>query len=280
MQSIYFVDSNFTYELSTQAILSIRYATDGFSFCVHDARDKLMVFVHEPYAADSHEAVLARLKNYLVNDVILNLRFKKAYLMACFSEKILIPGSLFNKAKVTSLYSVSQEIAPEDILLYHHIESMDAYLIEAINSPFNDFIREHFPGIRIVNEAYPFIQGALSKVLHDSEQIFLNIQDSFFDVLFIKDARVQLFNTFNYRMATDIVYFLLNCIKECQIRKEKLHVSVFGPATNDGKLKELLSTYLPHPYFATEPLLKGILNDKEINPSHFIHLLNLHRCGL
>lgn len=278
MQSIYFVDSNFSYELSTQSILSIRYATDGFSFCVHDAHDKLMVFVHEPYAADSREAVVARLKNLLVNDVILNLQFKKVYLMPCFSEKTIIPGAYFNKANVTTLYSVNQEIAPDDTLLYHHIESMDAYLVEAINSSFNDFIREHLPTIRIVNGAYPFIQRALSKALHDSEQIFLNIQDGFFDMLYIKDTRVQLFNTFNYRVATDIVYFLLNGIKECRIQKEKLHITFFGPATNDSKLKELLSTYLPTPYFAQEPLLKGILQDKEINPSYFTHLLNLHRC--
>lgn len=51
MQSIYFVDSNFTYESSKKSILSIRYATDGFSFCVHDETGKLVVFVHEPYAA-------------------------------------------------------------------------------------------------------------------------------------------------------------------------------------------------------------------------------------
>ena len=280
MQSIYFVDSDFTYELSTQSILSIRYATDGFSFCVHDARDKLMVFVHEPYTADSREAVIARLKNYLVNDVILNLRFKKVYLMPCFSERTIIPGALFNKANVATLYSVNQEITPDDTLLYHHIEKIDAYLVETINTTLNNFVREHFPVLQIVNEAYPFIQGALTKALHGSEQIFLNIQADFFDILFIKDTRVQLFNSFNHRTATDIVYFLLNCIKECDIQKEKLHVSVFGAATNDEKLKELLSTYLPTPYFAKEPILNGILPGKEINSSYFIHLLNLHRCGL
>ena len=81
MQSIYFVDSNFTYESSKKSILSIRYATDGFSFCVHDETEKLVVFVHEPYAADSREAAVARLKNYVVNDEIFNLRFKKVYIM-------------------------------------------------------------------------------------------------------------------------------------------------------------------------------------------------------
>ena len=79
---------------------------------------------------------------------------------------------------------------------------------------------------------------------------------------------------------TDIVYFVLNCIKECEIKQEKIHLSVCGPAIKDNKLQELLSLYLPNPYFAKEPLLNGILHDKEFNSSHFTHLLNLHRCGL
>ena len=100
MQSIYFVDSNFTYESSKKSILSIRYATDGFSFCVHDETEKLVVFVHEPYAADSREAAVDRLKNYVVNDAILNLRFKKVYISRknCwfrepFSTRPILPPS-------------------------------------------------------------------------------------------------------------------------------------------------------------------------------------------
>ncbi len=126
MQSIYFVDSNFTYESSKKSILSIRYATDGFSFCVHDETGKLVVFVHEPYAADSREAAVARLKNYVVNDAILNLRFKKVYIMPCFKEKLLVPGAFSIKANITTLYTVNQEISPDDTILYHHIEGIEA----------------------------------------------------------------------------------------------------------------------------------------------------------
>ena len=144
----------------------------------------------------------------------------------------------------------------------------------------HDFVREHFPVFQIVNGAYPFILGAMGKALRDTEQIFLDIQDNYFDLLFIRDSGIQLFNTFSYKATTDIVYFLLNCIKECGINQEKAHLSICGPALKDNKLKELLSLYLPNPYFAKEPLLNGILHDKEFNSSHFIHLLNLHRCGL
>lgn len=82
--------------------------------CVHDETGKLVVFVHEPYAADSREAAVARLKNYVVNDAILNLRFKKVYIMPCFKEKLLVPGAFFDKANITTLYTVNQEISPDD----------------------------------------------------------------------------------------------------------------------------------------------------------------------
>lgn len=87
MQSIYFVDSNFTYESSKKSILSIRYATDGFSFCVHDETEKLVVFVHEPYAADSREAAVARLKNYVVNEADLEPSFQESIYHAVFQGK-------------------------------------------------------------------------------------------------------------------------------------------------------------------------------------------------
>ena len=280
MQSIYFVDSNFTYELSKKSILSIRYATDGFSFCVHDETEKLVVFVHEPHAVDSKEAAVARLKNYIVNDAILNLRFKKVYVMPCFKEKLLVPEAFFDKTNIATLYSVNQELPPEDTILYHRIEELNAYLVGTVFLSCHDFIREHFPVVQVVNGAFPFIYCALAKALHDTEQIFLDIQDDYFDLLFICNTGIQLFNTFNYKSETDIVYFLLNCIKECEINREKVHLFVCGPAIRDNKLKELLSIYLPSPYFAQEPLLNSILHDKEVNSSHFIHLLNLHRCGL
>ena len=247
---------------------------------MHDETEKLVVFVHEPYAADSREAAVARLKNYVVNDAILNLRFKKVYIMPCFKEKLLVPGAFFDKANIATLYTVNQEVAPDDTILYHHIEGIEAYLVETVISSFHDFVREHFSVVQIVNGAYPFILGAMAKALRDTEQIFLDIQDNYFDLLFIRDSGIQLFNTFSYKAMTDIVYFLLNCIKECGINQEKAHLSICGPALKDNKLKELLSLYLPNPYFAKEPLLNGILHDKEFNSSHFTHLLNLHRCGL
>lgn len=193
--------------------------------------------------------------------------------MPCFKEKLLVPGAFFDKANIATLYTVNQEVAPDDTILYHHIEGIEAYLVETVISSFHDFVREHFSVVQIVNGAYPFILGAMAKALRDTEQIFLDIQDNYFDLLFIRDSGIQLFNTFSYKAMTDIVYFLLNCIKECGSTRRKHIFRYAARQLKDNKLKELLSLYLPNPYFAKEPLLNGILHDKEFNSSQFYSLV-------
>lgn len=53
MQNVYYIDSNFIKENSSQYILSIRYSTDGLSFCVHNHNHQLLVFFFQPYQLDS-----------------------------------------------------------------------------------------------------------------------------------------------------------------------------------------------------------------------------------
>ena len=72
MQNVYYIDSNFIKENSSQYILSIRYSTDGLSFCVHNHNHQLLVFFFQPYQLDSQDAVIAKVKKIMVEDELLN----------------------------------------------------------------------------------------------------------------------------------------------------------------------------------------------------------------
>ena len=66
MQNVYYIDSNFIKENSSQYILSIRYSTDGLSFCVHNHNHQLLVFFFQPSQLDSQDAVIAKVKKIMV----------------------------------------------------------------------------------------------------------------------------------------------------------------------------------------------------------------------
>lgn len=106
MQNVYYIDSNFIKENSPQYILSIRYATDGLSFCVHDPYNKLLAFYFQPFNLKSQDTVIAKVKKIMVDDVLLNLKYKKVYFLSCNKEKMLLPAHAFNKNTLADMYRI------------------------------------------------------------------------------------------------------------------------------------------------------------------------------
>lgn len=280
MEDTYFVAPNFINDSSNQSILSIRFATDGFSFCVHDEADILTAFVHETYAADGKEAAVARLKNHILNDSLLNLRYKKAYVMPCFREKTLLPAAHFRAETASALYALAVETESDEVTLWHHVEELDAYLATPFPVFFKQFIEERFPLAQIVNPAYLFLKESLQKTLNDTEQVFADIGDTYFDLIATRDGRLVLFNTFNHRGDSDVAYHILNCLQTLGMERQKAQVSLAGNAAGNGKLKELLGRYLPNLYYQKDARLNALLGKKDFDGAPFSHLLNVHLCGL
>lgn len=140
MQNVYYIDSNFIKENSSQYILSIRYSTDGLSFCVHNHNHQLLVFFFQPYQLDSQDAVIAKVKKIMVEDELLNLKYKKVYILPCQKEKILLPAHVFNKNTLGDMYRICLQPQKNDILLYRKIKAIESYLVEVLPRSFVNFL--------------------------------------------------------------------------------------------------------------------------------------------
>lgn len=85
MQNLYQLDKHFVKENSIQYILSIRFATDGLSFCVHDSSNRLLLFSHQVYQPESRIEGLTKIYQILTTEEILNLPYQKY--ISCFVNK-------------------------------------------------------------------------------------------------------------------------------------------------------------------------------------------------
>ena len=107
MQNVHYIDRDFLKENSLRYFLSIRYATDGLSFCVHDSRNnRLLVFFFQPFYLESQESVIAKLKQLIEENHLLQLRYQKVFLLPCQKEKILVPQTLFDSQLLPKLYQI------------------------------------------------------------------------------------------------------------------------------------------------------------------------------
>lgn len=278
MQNIYYIDSNFIKEHSLQYILSIRYATDGLSFCVHDASNKLLAFFFQPFHLESQDAVIAKVKKIMVEDSLLNLKYKKVYLIPCNKEKILLPAHAFHKSTLADMYRLCLEPHKNDTLLYRKIRIMESYIVEALPRSFVTFLTARFQPVCIVNSAYPFIIQSLSNILFNANHLFIDIHDQYFDLLLTHSNDILLFNSFTYGSVSDIIYYALNCLQQCNVSKDSLQTTISGNLVNDPALVNTFNQYIPNISVLNYAPLSQLVKNNELNNSSFIHLLNIHKC--
>ena len=278
MQNISYIDSNFIKENSPQYILSIRYSTDGLSFCVHDSNNKLLVFYFQPFHLESPDAVIAQVKKIMVDDTMLNLKYQKVYLLPCNKEKILLPASLFNKNELADMYRVCLAPQKNDILLYRKIKLMESYLVEALPRSFVTFLTARFQSLFLVNHAYPFIIHSLSNILVNANHLFMDIHDQYFDLLLTRSNDILLFNSFTYGSVNDIIYYALNCLQQCNVHPDHLQTTISGNLVNDPVLVDTLNKYISNIAILNYAPLSQLVKNNELNNSSFIHLLNIHKC--
>lgn len=278
MQSVYYIDSNFIKENSSQYILSIRYATDGLSFCVHDQNNRLLVFFLQPFNLEGTDAVIAKVKKIMVDDILLNLKYKKVFLIPCNKEKILLPAHAFNKNTLADMYRLCFQPHKNDTLIFRKIRIMESYIVEALPRSFVTFLTARYQSLCIVNSAYPFIIHSLSSILFNADHMFIDIHDQYFDLLLTRNNDVALFNSFTYGSVNDIIYYCLNCLKQCSISKDNLQTTISGNLVNDPMLADTLSKFIPNISMLNYAPLSQLVKNDELNNSSFIHLLNIHKC--
>lgn len=278
MQSVYYIDNTFVKENSTQYILSIRYSTDGLSFCIHDYNNKLLVFFYQPFSLDTKDAVIAKVKKIIVDEEMLNLKYKKVYILPCNKEKIVLPAHAFSKEHLTDMYRVCLQPEKNDTLLYRKIKIMESYIVEALPRNFVNFLTARYQSLCIVNSAYPFIVNSLSNILFNTNHLFIDIHDQYFDLLLTRSNEVLLFNSFTYGSVPDIIYYALNCMKQCNVSKDNLQTTISGNLVNDPTFRDKIGQYIPNVTISDYPPLSQLVKQQELNTSCFIHLLSMHKC--
>lgn len=278
MQNLYQLDKHFVKENSIQYILSIRFATDGLSFCVHDSSNRLLLFSHQVYQPDSRMEGLTKIYQILTTEEILNLPYQKVYLLFCKQEKTLIPLPAFHKDHLAELYRLCFPLEKKEEFLTRLIPRSECYFVESHPTQLLTFLKTHYPAAVMINHAYPFIIHSLTAAIFPQEYLFIDIQNRYFDLLLIHDKKITLFNTFTYRSVTDIVFHILNSLKQTNTNKETVQTTISGELVNDPKLFNTLNTYIPNVSLLKDTRLNRLLNDENLNSSCFVHFLNIHTC--
>lgn len=227
--------------------LSIQISLNGLSFCIlNRTQNKIELLKQLPFDKKANPfEILEQLKTALESDSELSQSFSSVLVIYQNELSNLVPKALFDEQQSADYLKFNSKILKTDFISYDEIainESVNVY-VPYVN--INNFIFDSFGAFEYKHASTILIDTILQKEItsHDAI-IYLNINLQNFELVALKDKKLQLYNSFEYTTKEDVIYFLLFTIEQLHYNPETVKLKLMGTIEKDDDMYALIYTFV------------------------------------
>jgi hypothetical protein len=187
-----------------------------------------------------------------------------------------VPSVLFDEKHLSNYLQYNTKVFESDFYTFDTIQNheMNAIYIPYIN--INNFLIDHF-GTFNYKHSFTIIVKKVLDLSKNIDQTILHVhcQQSNFQIIAVKNQKLLLFNTFDYKTPEDFIYHLLFTIEQLQLNPETVLLNIFGLVSKESNLYKIAYTYIRNVNLFFDN------NNLENNISHqdyLEHFILMHAC--
>jgi hypothetical protein len=268
------INSTANYELSVQL------SPYGMAFAILDLiRNKfIMLRSYEP--DDSKYLTKEKIAELAAADDFLNRKYSRVNLVLPSRKFTLVPAPLFDPAKKEDYFNFNHTNDGSLFLIVNRISDPDSFIVSGAEGYIVEAASELFPGIFPVHHSKPLLTQLANESRNSGRHYFhVHIEAEYFNLFIYEEAQMKFCNTFTYRNISDILYFVLNTLKNMGLQQiDKIHFS--GHTEKYDDIYSAFSAYiktldftLPSGSFS----FSYVFN--ELGLHRFIYLFNITNCA-
>lgn len=225
--------------------------------------------------------LLDAIEQFLNQNKTFSLNYQSVKVMYQTQKSTLVPSAMFELEKLKDLFVFNHTLAENDELNYNKLSGVEAYNLFSIPSDISHMLVNTFNSFKIYQQATPLITNALTKLSHHDKQpkVSLMIHRDFFDIVVVKQNKLQFHNSFKYTNLNDFLYFSLYIFDQLKLDPETVPLLITGPVETRSELYNAMKRYVKHVSFMEyyDPKrISYIFND--IPQQYLLNLFNLFRC--
>jgi hypothetical protein len=194
-------------------------------------------------------------------------------------KSTLVPIQLYDPAKKNEYFNLNHLHENNAVIFANKITDPEAYAVFEISKYMNDAITSLYPNIIPVHPLKPLLNHTYrtAKSFKD-DYIHLHVEKDFFNLIILNSNNLKFCNSFGYRNINDILYYVLNVLKNFEISTETtIHLS--GLVERFDDLTSVFSVYIRRLKFS-EPAgnftFSYVFNESVLH--RYINLFNLPNC--
>ena len=259
------INSTNNYEISIQVSLN------GFSFCLLDTLRNKFVMLREYKLSGKENELSSQVGEIIYKDDFLGKQYHAYRIVYIFERNTMVPSGLFDPAIKNDYFTLNHNLEEAYTVSNNKLDYPDSYLLFDIRNDLQELMIKTFPDASQSHHIKPLLFSSFKEASRQQGRyIKLNIEDTFFNIAIIENGKLEFFNTFRYRNASDILYYLMFTFEKLGIENhETVHIS--GEIDSNDELYENLSRYASS--------LKLDTPEGKWSLSYVFDPLKLHRYG-
>lgn len=219
--------------------LSIRYSSDGFSLCINDSDNNIVLRKESKHS--NSVSIIESFAAFVDQALELNTNANKTEV--CFESELytLSPAGLFNLSELLNIIEFQHISLPDTdyILQENELKTQNTVLAFIIETAIYDVINSKLDNCIIKHHLTDVIEDATNQHSH----LRCLVRKNKIDLILIINNKLVCCNTYAYTTNEDILYHILNMKRTLNIEIDNLQTIVWAEFDQQG-LEQVLSTHI------------------------------------
>ena len=232
--------------------LSIQISLSGLSFCILNRSEAEVTYLKRYDFKNKlvPETVLEELQSFISNEPLLSQSFDTILVLFQNELSNLVPEEFFEEENVADYLKFSSKIIKTDFISHDKIEANKSINVFVPYMNINNYLFEVYGEFEYKHASSILIEHILKAEEGSStDKMYINVEPFHFEMVVVKNGKIQLYNTFEYFTKEDFIYFVLFGIEQLKLNPESLKVKLTGHIVKDDHLYQLLYKYIRYVEF-------------------------------
>lgn len=266
-------------DLLSKNSLSILISQDGLSYSIYDIDDKkIQALVSMQFEVNKTDEI----RKFIEDEGLKDAQFENINIVYATRNVTIVPDVIFDENSAESIYALNRRISPDDEIRYSRLPKSETVIIFAIEKEITSLLDELFPRYNLYPQSYPLIETGLTKTKisekPNRQRMLVQVFEDFFEILVIDKGQIVNYNTYSYKSANDILYFIVNDFEQLGLSQEDCEVAFSGFIEQDSLTVIHLKKFIRIVYFESiNRDYKYFFRFQEFSPHYFYNFLNINQ---
>ena len=241
--NIFLVQNNFSQQTAGHCLLQLQVSDDSLTVSILDKSTAKLIGFAAFFFDKLKSSVLLQIKSIFKTNDLFKLDFAQVVFVIRNRHFTFIPSPFFEIGNADSYLKASSYYNQNLKTSHKIIESVKAINVFQYDPEIIDYLHHYYSKGTVTHHHNVLIEGfSLLTRFNISNQVFVNLTDTFFDVVVFIKSKFVFANSFYFKTSEDVVYYLLFSLEQLGLNAKSSKVSLLGNKV-DEQLNDKIAEY-------------------------------------